>query len=304
MKPVLIVTHLEDRSTGLVRACLQDAGCEVLQVDKVSGDPLPAVSSVCGIVAMGGRESATHAHEDAFLAAEVQLMTDALRSAVPVLGLCLGAQLLAVAGGGQVRPIGRVVADWEPVSMRPEAAADPVFGALPDGLPVLKWHEDMIEAPPGATVLATAPGPGAALYRIGQSAWGSQAHLEVTPRLLVDTWLADPGSTPEIEAAGHPIDAFRTLSRRALWSARCRRAARFSRASRRLSAVETQARARLTSVGGERRRRAVERELHRAAVLGLHEQPAALALDAVDDAADGGPEVFDRHHRADPGHHA
>jgi GMP synthase-like glutamine amidotransferase len=216
MKPVLIVTHLKDRSTGLVRACLEAEGCEVVQVDKVSGDPLPGVSAVSGIVAMGGRESATRVDGDAFLGSEVELMADALEREVPVLGLCLGAQLLAVAGGGRVSAIGRMVADWEPVSMRPEAVSDPVFGALPDGLPVLKWHEDMIEVPPGATALATAPGPGAALYRIGETAWGSQAHLEVTPQLLVDTWLADPGSTPEIEAAGHPIDEFRALSRRAL----------------------------------------------------------------------------------------
>lgn len=216
MKPVLIVTHLEDRSTGLVRGCLEEAGCEVLQVDKVDDEPLPAVSSVSGIVSMGGRESATRAGEDAFLTAEVDLMAQALTREVPLLGLCLGAQLLAVAGGGQVSAIGRMVADWEPILMRPAAAADPVFDALPDGLAVLKWHEDMIEAPPRATVLATAPGPGAALFRLGACAWGSQAHLEVTPRLLVDTWLADPGSTAEIECAGHPIDAFRTFSRRVL----------------------------------------------------------------------------------------
>jgi GMP synthase-like glutamine amidotransferase len=216
MKPVLVVTHLEDRGTGLARACLEDAGCEVLQVDKVSGDPLPSLSSVSGMVCMGGRESATRVDEDAFLSSELELMSRALEHEIPVLGLCLGAQLLAVAGGGRVRAIGRMVADWEPVSMLPEAAADPVFAAMPDGLPVLKWHEDMIEVPPGATVLATAPGPGAALYRIGPTAWGSQAHLEVTPRLLLDTWLADPGSTPQIEGAGHPIDEFRSDSRRAL----------------------------------------------------------------------------------------
>lgn len=216
MNPVLIVTHLEDRSTGLVRACLQEAGCEVLQVDKVNAQPLPALSSVSGIVSMGGRESATRVDDDAFLSAEVDLMAQALAREVPLLGLCLGAQLLAVAGGGGVSAIGRMIADWEPISMRPAATTDPVFDALPDGLAVLKWHEDMIEAPAGATTLATAPGPGAALFRVGACAWGSQAHLEVTPRLLVDTWLADPGSTAEIEGAGHPIDAFRSLSRRAL----------------------------------------------------------------------------------------
>lgn len=216
MKPVLIVTHLRDRSPGLVRACLDEAGCEVLQVDKVDAQPLPAVSSVSGIVSMGGRESATRVDEDAFLSAELELMAQALAREVPLLGVCLGAQLLSVAGGGRVSAIGRMVADWEPISTCPAAAADPVFYALPDGLAVLKWHEDMIEAPSGATALATAPGPGAAVFRVGARAWGSQAHLEVTPRLLLDTWLADPGSTAEIEGAGHPIDEFRALSRRAL----------------------------------------------------------------------------------------
>jgi GMP synthase (glutamine-hydrolysing) len=216
MKPVLVVTYLEDRCTGLVRTCLETAGCEVIQVDKVDAARLPAISEIAGVVSMGGRESATRVDEDPFLSAVVELMAQALERQVPVFGLCLGAQLLSVAGGGRVSAIGRMVADWEPVSTRPEAAADPVFDGLPDGLTVLKWHEDMIEPPPGATTLATAPGPGAAVFRVGEHAWGSQPHLEVTPHLLVDTWLADPCSAAEIEGAGHPIDEFRALSRRAL----------------------------------------------------------------------------------------
>lgn len=216
MGPVLVVTHLEDRSSGLVRDCLEEAGCAVRQVNKVDGAALPAASEVSGIVAMGGRESATRAHADPFLAAEVALISEALQREVPVLGLCLGAQLLAVAGGGEVSAMGRMVADWAPLSLRPQAAADPVVGGLRDGLAVLKWHEDMIQAPPGATVLATARGPGAALFRLGDRAWGSQAHLEVTPTLLVDTWLADPDGAAEIEAAGHPIENFRAESRRRL----------------------------------------------------------------------------------------
>lgn len=216
MKPVLVVTHLEDRSSGLVRECLERAGCPVVQVDKVDGGALPGATRVAGIVVMGGRESATRAAQDPFLSAEVALMAEALQRRVPVLGLCLGAQLLAVAGGGRVSAIGRMIADWEPLSLRPEAAADPVLGALPDGLAAFKWHEDMIEAPPGATMLADAPGPGAALFRLGESAWGSQAHLEVTPELLVDTWMTERSGAAEIEAAGHPIADFRAQSRRRL----------------------------------------------------------------------------------------
>jgi GMP synthase (glutamine-hydrolysing) len=213
MRPVLVITHLEDRDSGLVHSALVHAGLPVLQVDKIDHRRLPALREVAGIVAMGGRESATRVNGDAFLEAEVGLMAEALEREVPVLGLCLGAQLLAVAAGGTVRPIGRMVADWEQLTLTAAGARDPVFGALPDGLAVLKWHEDMIEAPPEARVLATAPGPGTAVFAVGESAWGSQPHLEVTPHLLIDTWIAERGGAAEIEGTGQAVEAFRAASR-------------------------------------------------------------------------------------------
>jgi GMP synthase (glutamine-hydrolysing) len=216
MKQMLIVTHLDDRHPGLARECLQDAGCPVIQVDSVDGGSLPPVTEISGIVSLGGRDSATRASGDPFLSSEVSLMADALDAGIPVLGMCLGAQLLAVAGGGHVTAMGRMVAGWPELSLLPEAAQDPVFAGLPDNLPVLKWHEDEIAAPPGAVVLGTTPGPGAALFRLGSSAWGSQAHLELTPSLLIDDWLSDPGGAQEIEDAGHPIAEFRSESARRL----------------------------------------------------------------------------------------
>ncbi len=209
---MLVITHLEDRDPGLVIQALRDAGCPVHQVDKTSGDWLPAIDEIGGIVALGGRESATRVGADRFLEQEVDLMAQALDHRTPVLGLCLGAQLLAVAGGGTVVPVGRMVAQWDALSLTTDGEDDPVFGALPAGLRVLKWHEDMIELPSGARPLATAAGPGAALFRIGDCAWGSQAHLEVTPQLLIDTWMADPGGAAEIEGAGHQIEEFRRAS--------------------------------------------------------------------------------------------
>ncbi|MGI8712031.1 MAG: type 1 glutamine amidotransferase [Solirubrobacteraceae bacterium] len=216
MRPTLIVTHLDDRDTGLVRGCLERAGCPVAQVDSVDGDPLPPLSALGAIVTLGGRQSATRADQDPFLSAEVGLLSDALVAGVPVLGMCLGAQLLAVAGGGRVAAMESMYAGWPPLALLPCAASDPVFGALPDGLPVLKWHEDLIQAPAGAQLLGTTASPGAALFRVGASAWGSQMHLELTPGLLVDTWLAESGGIAEIEGAGHPIAEFRAESRRRL----------------------------------------------------------------------------------------
>jgi GMP synthase (glutamine-hydrolysing) len=212
VKPALIVTHLEDRQNGLIRESLERAGCPVREFNPLDQAPMPAIDELSGIVSLGGRVSATQADRDPFLAGELALMAAALDRGMPVLGMCLGAQLLAVAAGGRVTTMERMYVGWPQLECLPAAGDDPVFADLETGLPVLKWHEDIIDLPSGATVLATTPSPGAALFRVGPTAWGSQMHLELTPSMLLDGWLAKPGDVAEIEGAGHDIDEFRTLS--------------------------------------------------------------------------------------------
>ncbi|HTU95755.1 MAG TPA: type 1 glutamine amidotransferase [Solirubrobacteraceae bacterium] len=213
MKPVLIITHLPDRQDGIVRQSLHDAGRAVIERNPGDAEPLPAAGEVGGVVTLGGRQSATRVAEDPFLVAEVRLLQSALDQGVPVLGMCLGAQLLAVAAGGAVTYSGHMNAGWPELRTLPAAAEDPLFAAFPERLPVLAWHEDIIEMPPQATELAVTPGPGAALFRVGDSAWGSQAHLELTPAMLIEGWTVDPADIVEIEGAGHRIDDFRAQSR-------------------------------------------------------------------------------------------
>ncbi|HEY8624669.1 MAG TPA: gamma-glutamyl-gamma-aminobutyrate hydrolase family protein [Solirubrobacteraceae bacterium] len=212
MRPVALITHLPDRDAGLIRECLAAEGCPVLECNPLDGTELPGLADVSGIVSLGGRESATELDRYPFLVAEVALMKDALEHGVPVLGMCLGAQLLALAAGGRVSRIGTVYAGWAELSMTSDGRADPVFGELSDRLRVLKWHEDEIELPRLATVLGDTSSPGIALFRVGPAAWGSQMHLEVTPGMLVDGWLSEDVGVSEIEAAGHEIDQFRAES--------------------------------------------------------------------------------------------
>lgn len=216
MGPVLIITHLDDRQSGLVREQIELAGREVLEVNALDGAHLPPLREVSGIVSLGGLMSATNHQREPFLRAEVELMQAALRDRTPVLGMCLGAQLLAVAAGGRVSTLDTMFVGWPELSSLPAAADDPLFGQLDGHLPVLKWHEDVIDPPPGAVILATTPGPGAALFRIGTAAWGSQAHLEVDGPMLLDGWLADPRGVAEVEAAGYHIGRLRAESRERL----------------------------------------------------------------------------------------
>lgn len=216
MKPALIVTHLGDREDGLVAEALHDAGCEVITRNLVAEESLPEIGEIAGIVALGGRESAIGAREHPFLASEVALMRAALDRGVPVLGMCLGAQLLAVAAGGEVVNTGRMYAGWPDLVVLDEAADDPVFGGLPRRLPVLKWHEDVVKLPDDGVLLGRSDGPGAALFRIGERAWGSQPHLELTEAMLVDGWLSDPAEAADVIAAGHDLQQFRARSRELL----------------------------------------------------------------------------------------
>ena len=91
--------------------------------------------------------------------------------------------------------------------MVPAGRGDPLFDRLPDRAVVLEWHEDSIEAPPGATVLAETAGPGCAIFRAGPAAWGSQIHLELTPEML-SGWLSDPAVPDGLEALGLDVAAF------------------------------------------------------------------------------------------------
>jgi GMP synthase (glutamine-hydrolysing) len=212
MKPVALITHLPDRDAGLVRECLEAEGRAVLECNPLHQAELPALAEVCGIVSLGGRESATELDKHPFLVAEVSLMEAALQRGVPVLGMCLGAQLLAVAADGVVSRIGTTCVGWPELSITDEGRVDPVFGQLADRLPVLKWHEDQIAVPEIATVLGATPDPGIALFRVGSAAWGSQMHLEVTHPMLIDGWLAEELGIAEIEATGRDIDEFRAES--------------------------------------------------------------------------------------------
>ena len=213
MKPALLITHLPDRQDGIVREALEAAGCAVIERNPDDAEALPSALQVAGVVTLGGRQSATRVAQDPFLTAEVALLRQALEQRVPVLGMCLGAQLLAVAADGTVSSAGHMNAGWPELSVLPAAAEDPLFGAFPARMPVLKWHEDIIEMPPLATELGTTPGPGAALFRVGPCAWGSQAHLELTPSMLIEGWTADLADIAEIEGAGHRIEEFRAQSR-------------------------------------------------------------------------------------------
>jgi len=133
---------------------------------------------------------AMHPDQDAehpWLAGEAGFIAAALDKGVPVLGVCLGAQLIARAAGAHVGPADASEVGWYDVELEDEGAADPVLSVLPPCFPAFQWHHYTFALPPGATQLASSEAARQA-YRLGDRAWGIQFHAEVDRRML-DHWL-------------------------------------------------------------------------------------------------------------------
>ena len=182
MADCLIVQHVEPEPSWAIGTALTRAGVRSDVRRIFAGDGVPAdASGHDGVVVMGGPMSACSDDRFASRPAEVALLEDALGRQVPTLGVCLGAQLLALAAGATVRPgdDGPEVG-WCDVDLLPSRAGDALLHGLPGALPVLHWHGDTFDLPPGAQHLArTGRYPNQA-FRMGRAAWGLQFHLEVT----------------------------------------------------------------------------------------------------------------------------
>ncbi|MCX2181202.1 type 1 glutamine amidotransferase [Streptomyces sp. SKN60] len=206
--PVLVVQHEDGAGPGLVGERLRAAGLDVRTVHPWRGEPLPgSLDGWAGLLVLGGSANC----EDDTAAPWLPRVRELIREAVtgpaptPVLGICLGGQLMAHALGGRVvrRPQGPELGTV-PLRRLPDADGDPVFGAVPEGALAAQWHWDEIGTPPpGAVPLLAGDDCPYQAFRVGPHAWGVQFHPEVlAPTVAVwagadDAHVRDAGLDPE-----------------------------------------------------------------------------------------------------------
>ncbi|MEV6828442.1 type 1 glutamine amidotransferase [Amycolatopsis sp. NPDC051102] len=192
MTRLLIIQPDASDPAGPLGDWFTGAGAE-LDVRLLPRDGLPDdLDGYQGVVCLGGSMAAEADATHPWLADVRRLLAKAVSKSLPTLGICLGAQLLAVATGGRVEagPDGPEVGPYL-VSKKDAAWTDPLFADLPLVQDVLQFHTDAItRLPPGAELLASSPRYAHQAYRLGRCVYGVQFHIETTPE-VVESWAVE-----------------------------------------------------------------------------------------------------------------
>jgi GMP synthase (glutamine-hydrolysing) len=177
---VLAIVHEDDAGPGVFAQAALQRGWEVLEWHIAEGEPCPVTPTACdAVLSLGGAMHAHHTAAHPWLADEEALLAQLVAAQRPVLGICLGAQLLARATGGASDELALPEIGWFDVQVTDASRRDPLLGPLADGFCALEWHSCDFTPGPGAQVLATSECCTQAC-RVGARAWSVQFHAEVT----------------------------------------------------------------------------------------------------------------------------
>jgi GMP synthase (glutamine-hydrolysing) len=197
MRKLLVFQHAATEPLGVLDPMLRRRGFRIRYVN-FAREPhaRPDVGRYNGLVVLGGPMNVDQQERHPHLRTEIEAIGEALRRELPVLGICLGAQLLAAALGASVRPHTVREIGW--YALHPAAAArdDRVLRHFDGSQPVFQWHAYTFDLPRGAVLLASTDSCQHQAFRFGERAYGLQFHLEAD-EALIRRWLSVPSYRAE-----------------------------------------------------------------------------------------------------------
>ncbi|BDI30619.1 GMP synthase [Capsulimonas corticalis] len=188
MSSVLVLQHEDCEPLGFIEDALNGYDLKPQYIRAYAGDAVPeTMGDAGGLVVLGGPQGAYETDKHPYLAGEIRLIQNALQAETPVLGMCLGAQLMAAALGARVAPAPQKEIGWYPVTLTEAAGEDPLWRKIEPVFMTLQWHGDIFDLPDGAVRLgASALTPNQA-FRYGRGAYGVQWHMEMTEEVIRET---------------------------------------------------------------------------------------------------------------------
>jgi GMP synthase (glutamine-hydrolysing) len=193
-KHILIIKQVEQEGPGLIEKIFAANGWGLKTVELSQGEKLPSDFDETGaLIVLGGPMNVYEEKQYPFLKEEESLIRKALIEEVPVLGICLGAQLLAKTCGARVKKALQKEIGWYKVEKTGDGKKDILFNAGADRIQVFQWHGDTFEIPEGAVLLAEGKDCKNQAFRVGQNAYGLQFHIEVTEDMIRDWFQSGEG---------------------------------------------------------------------------------------------------------------
>jgi len=197
-RSLIVLQHAACETPGLIADALK--GCTFQTIRSFDGEPVPKeLGGAAGLIVMGGPQSVYQQEQFPCLLDELHLIEQALRAGKPILGVCLGSQLLAAALGAKVTKGQQKEIGWHEVTLEFETRRDTLFNRLPSSFMALHWHGDVFELPRSAVSLASSALTEHQAFRHGFHAYGLLFHLEMTRDQLGEMTAA---FASELKAAG------------------------------------------------------------------------------------------------------
>ena len=189
MRKIMVLQHVGHEPLGTLNPMLKAAGFRIRYVNfGRNPESAPSLEGYRGLIVLGGPMGVYEANKYPHLKTEIEMITDALKRNIPILGICLGSQLMAHALGAKVFKGPKPEMGWMEIQRTTAGAKDPLFSSYESTEKIFQLHQDTFDLPSGAVQLARSALYEGQAFRYGDKAYALQFHLEVD-KPMIHRWL-------------------------------------------------------------------------------------------------------------------